>query len=150
MSNGAFLSHRLGCELSARFASIGAVAGVVGIDNCNPTRPLPVFHVHGTSDLVIPFAGGGPNNSEPVATTIDRWKQRNGCTAAPVTVHDQGDAKCVVYGGCTNGADVELCTIDGGGHQWPGGESLGILNGTKSDNLDATGAAWSFFVAHPR
>ena len=150
LSNGGFLAHRLGCELSARIASIGSVAGVLGIEHCNPTRPVPVFQVHGTSDIIIPYGGGGVNDNEPVATTITRWTTHNGCTAAPVTTHEQGDAKCVRYGGCTKGADVELCTIDGGGHQWPGGESLGSVNGKKSDNLDATAAAWSFFAAHPR
>jgi polyhydroxybutyrate depolymerase len=150
LSNGGFLSHRLGCELSARIASIGAVAGVLGIATCNPSRPVPVFHVHGTSDFVIPYNGGGVNGNESVATTIDRWKTRNGCTGAPVTVHEQADAKCVMYGGCTDGADVTLCTIDGGGHQWPGGESIGTISGKKSDNLDATGAAWQFFAAHAR
>lgn len=150
LSNGGFLAHRLGCELSTRIASIGAVAGVVGIDQCNSTRPVPVFHVHGTSDLVIPFNGGGINGSESVATTIARWKQRNGCTASPATVFTNGDATCVVHGGCADGADVELCTIDGGGHQWPGGESIGSLGGKKSDDLDATAAAWTFFASHPR
>lgn len=150
LSNGAFMAHRLGCELADRIAAIGAVAGVVGISACNPSRPVPVFHVHGTSDRVIPYGGGGVNGNESVATTIDRWRTRNGCTGAPVTTYAQGDATCVTHGGCTGGADVTLCTIDQGGHQWPGGESIGALSGKKSDDLDATGAMWAFFAAHPR
>jgi polyhydroxybutyrate depolymerase len=43
-----------------------------------------------------------------------------------------------------------LCTIDGGGHQWPGGESIGVFSGTLSTDLDATAAMWAFFAAHPR
>jgi polyhydroxybutyrate depolymerase len=150
LSNGGFMAHRLGCELSDRITSIGAVAGVVGIAGCNPAHPMPVFHVHGTSDLVIPYSGGGVNGNESVATTIERWTEHNGCTGAPETVHAQGDATCVRHGGCTAGADVTLCTIDGGGHQWPGGESIGVFAGKKSDNLIATEAAWAFFAAHPR
>ena len=46
-------------------------------------------------------------------------------------------------------ADVVFCTINGGGHQWPGGDALPLL-GTKSDDLIATDAIWDFFVAHPR
>ncbi len=150
LSNGAFMAHRLACELSDRIAAIGAVAGVVGIPGCNPPRPVPVIHVHGTSDNTIPYNGGGFNNNEPVATTINRWSTHNGCTAAPATTFENGDATCVTRGGCTAGADVTLCTIEGGGHQWPGGESIGILSGTKSDDLDATAAIWAFFAAHPR
>ena len=48
-----------------------------------------------------------------------------------------------------SGADVVLCTIAGGGHQWPGGNAILGL-GDKSDDLNATDAMWSFFVAHPR
>jgi polyhydroxybutyrate depolymerase len=147
-SNGAFMAHRLGCELADRIAAIGAVSGVIGIDTCHPARPVPVFDVHGTSDLVIPYGGGGVNNNESVATTIDRWASYNGCSTGATSVYEHGDATCVRRNGCT--ADVELCTIDGGGHQWPGGESVGVFNGTKSDDLMATDAAWAFFAAHPR
>lgn len=150
LSNGGFLAHRLACELSDRIAAVGAVAGVLGIDSCTPSRPVPVFHVHGTSDLVIPFGGGGVNHSRSVAATIDGWIARNQCTASPTTFHDRGDATCVRHGGCASGAEVVLCTIQGGGHQWPGGESIGIFNGSLSEDLDATEAAWSFFQAHPR
>ena len=138
LSNGAFMTYRLACELADRIAAIGAVAGVVGISQCTPSRPVPVFHVHGTSDFVIPYGGGGFHGNESFATTIARFTARNGCTAAPVTTFEDGDATCVTRGGCTNGADVVLCTIDGGGHAWP------------HDDLDATASIWQFFAAHPR
>jgi polyhydroxybutyrate depolymerase len=150
LSNGAFMAYRLACELSDRIAAVAPVAGVVGITTCNPTRPVAVFHVHGTSDNVIPYTGGGFNGNEPVATTINRWTTANGCSGAPATTFDHGDATCVTRSGCTGGADVTLCTIDGGGHQWPGGESIGLFNGKKSDDLDSSAAMWTFFVGHPR
>jgi polyhydroxybutyrate depolymerase len=150
MSNGAFLAHRLGCELSDRIAAIGTVSGVLGIETCNPMRPVPVFHVHGTSDFVIPYGGGGVNGNISVADSITGWATRNHCSGSPVTTFDDGDATCTTRGGCDGNADVVLCTIDGGGHQWPGGENIGLLNGKKSDDLDATDAAWQFFAAHPR
>jgi len=149
LSNGGFMAHRLACELSERIAAIAPVAGVVG-QSCNPTRPVAVFQVHGTSDNVIPFGGGGFNGNESVMTTINRWATDNGCAAGAATTFDHGDATCVTRSGCMAGADVTLCTIDGGGHQWPGGESIGVFNGTKSDDLDATAAMWTFFAAHPR
>src|SRR5262249_2956371 len=48
MSNGGFMSNRLGCELADRVAAIAPVAGVVGITTCTPSRPMPVIHFHGT------------------------------------------------------------------------------------------------------
>lgn len=150
LSNGAFLAHRLGCEAADRFAAIAPVAGVVGTPSCNPSRPVAVMHVHGTSDPIIPFGGGGVNGNESVATTIGRWVAKNSCAAATTTTFHNGDATCVNHGGCTANADVTLCTIDGGGHQWPGGDSIGVLSGKKSDDLIATDAMWTFFAAHAR
>ena len=147
LSNGGYLSHRLACELSDKIAAIGPVAGVIGIASCNPTRAVPVFDVHGTADPLVPWNGG--NGQQSVPQTIDFWVQHNGCTTmTPSYAH--GDASCVTHGGCTNGADVTLCTIDNGGHQWPGGESIGAILGKKSDDLIATDAIWTFFAAHPR
>ena len=43
MSNGGFLTHRLGCELSDRIAAIAPVAGVLGLatNDCRPSRSVP-------------------------------------------------------------------------------------------------------------
>ena len=105
-----------------------------------------MFDVHGTADPLVYYNGGAGQQS--VATTIDFWVTHNGCTTT-ATTYTHGDATCVTHGGCTAGADVTLCTIANGGHQWPGGEALPLL-GIKSDDLIATDAIWAFFVAHPR
>jgi polyhydroxybutyrate depolymerase len=149
LSNGAFMSQRLACEDAGRIAAIAPVAGVVGTPTCTPSRPVPVFEIHGTSDPLIPFNGGGVNGNESVPTTINRWVTANHCSAQTTTTYQHGDATCVTHGGCTDGADVTLCTIDGGGHQWPGGDSIGALLGKKSDDLLSTDAMWTFFAAHP-
>ena len=73
---------------------------------------------------------------------------KNHCTTEMQT-YNQGDVTCVTHGGCTGGADVALCTVQDGGHQWPGGDTLPFL-GKKSDNINATDALWTFFAAHAR
>ncbi|HEY5948275.1 MAG TPA: PHB depolymerase family esterase [Kofleriaceae bacterium] len=140
MSNGAYESHRLGCELADRIAAIGPVAGLLLFQGCSPTKPMPVMMVNGTADSLSQY--------QYVAQGVSFWKAKNGCTTM-ATTFTNGDASCVTYGGCTGNSDVVLCTIQDGGHQWPGGEALPFL-GTKSDNLIATDALWDFFVAHPR
>lgn len=150
LSNGGFMSHRLGCELADRFAAIAPVAGVVGISSCNPSRPVAVMHIHGDADPLIPYTGGGVNGNESVATTIERWATRNGCTGAPAQTYQMGNATCVTRSSCMDNADVTLCTIAGGGHQWPGGISIGSFLGSLSNDLDATNAMWAFFAAHAR
>ncbi|MEZ4401231.1 MAG: PHB depolymerase family esterase [Kofleriaceae bacterium] len=147
-SNGGFLAHRLACERAEVFAAIAPVSGVLGIPACAPSRPVPVLHVHGTADTVVPYAGSAALGFASVATTIDGWVARNGCTTGPTEVFAQGDTTCVSYGGCAGGADVELCTITGGGHTWPGGGPF--PGGHQSTDLAATDALWDFFVAHPR
>lgn len=172
LSNGAMLSHRLACQLSDRIAAIAAVSGGMGnrdLDTfpspttlfpCNPTRPVPVLHIHGTQDACYPFDGGwGPLSLltfEAVPLTIQNWVTRNGCEAgAPTQVFSSGAASCVLYP-CAKTAEVELCTIDGGGHYWPGGDDwagstflCGANQGVRSSDIIANDAMWSWFQAHP-
>lgn len=140
LSNGGYLAHTLACEMSDRIAAIGSVAGLLQVTACHVTRPMPVFQVHGTDDPIVSYSWVPP--------TIEYWTSHNGCTSESTT-YQQGDATCVTHGGCAAGADVVLCTIEGGGHQWPGGETVPLL-GYNTDDLNATDAMWDFFVAHPR
>lgn len=140
LSNGGHMAHRLGCELSTRIAAIAPVAGLMLFSACDPARPVPVFAVHGDDDGIVSYSF--------VPATIDHWVDENSCTTTQTTLQ-HGDATCVTHGSCAQGADVVLCTIKDGGHQWPGGYAIPGL-GTKSDDLDATDAMWTFFAAHPR
>ncbi len=162
-SNGAILSHRLACELSDRIAAIAPVAGGIGIPDCRPKRPVPIFHIHGLVDRCYPFAGG-QSSVAPVASaaagpfvgipaTIAGWVDRNHAAATAVPTFTNGAAKCETYK-CTdaNCADVTLCTVDGGGHAWPGSDmypSKSLCGGVLTQELKANDAMWEFFVAHP-
>lgn len=146
-SNGGYLTHRLGCEVADRIAAIASVAGPNNTAACSPARPMPVLHFHGTADFVVPFLGGP--YSESAGKTVDDWATRNDCTGETFTAFQQGDSTCETRTGCTpSAATVTLCTIEGGGHTWPGGTVPAIL-GVTSHDLDATREAWKFFVAHP-
>jgi polyhydroxybutyrate depolymerase len=140
MSNGGYESHRIGCEMADRFAAIGPVAGLLLFQGCAPTKPMPVMMVNGTSDTLTQY--------QYVAQSVNFWKGKNGCTTM-ATTYQNGVATCVTHGGCTAGADVVLCTIQNGGHQWPGGDTLPFL-GNNTTDIIATDALWDFFVAHPR
>ena len=155
MSNGGFMSHRIACELSDVFAAVAPVAGVLGIPpgTCNPTRTVPILDFHGTADPVVPY-DGGPTNPDPltqaftsVQQTMNFWRLKDVCIDAPETTYQHGDATCVKYAGCSGAGDVTLCTIDGGGHTWPGG--LPIPAGKTSTDIDATKTIVSFFQSHP-
>ncbi|MCP3141640.1 extracellular catalytic domain type 1 short-chain-length polyhydroxyalkanoate depolymerase [Pyxidicoccus xibeiensis] len=151
-SNGGFFSYRLACERASRFAAVAPVAGMEGVTACNPSRPVPVLHIHGTNDPTIYYGGG--NNLGPFGTeypsaeeSVRRWADRNGCGDAPVQTYQQGDSTCVAYTGCApESATASLCTVQDGLHAWPG--SPRYNNGTR--DLDATREAWRFFQARPR
>jgi polyhydroxybutyrate depolymerase len=144
MSNGGFLSHRLGCELSTRIAAIAPVAGVMGIPSCTPARPMPVMHFHGTLDPLVPYDGGSPLGFPSVPVTSDGWVARNACTGPAKQTYQKGDATCVTHDQCAGDVTVTLCTIDGGGHTWPGGLPVPTLGKTSTD-ISATDAMWDFF-----
>ncbi|MBK8937890.1 MAG: hydrolase [Polyangiaceae bacterium] len=147
-SNGGFLTHRLACELSDRVASIGVVAGQEGVETCTPSRPVPVLHIHGTADPVVPF-GGNPVLSYPsTEATIAGWVERNGCSDATTTTLTAGDTTCEAHTSCTQGAVVELCRVEGGMHDWFGGGSAWTEDGPP-EGFVATMRIVDFLEAHP-
>jgi polyhydroxybutyrate depolymerase len=147
-SNGGMLSNRLACELSDRIAAIGPVAGPLAMDTCSPSRPVPVIEFHGTADPVV-WWGGAPLSGTPaVETNVANWAKRDGCTDPSGTqVYAQGDVTCTRWSQCAGGSAVELCKVNDGGHQWPGGQSAGPF-GKLTQDVDATARMVEFFLAH--
>ncbi len=142
MSNGGFLTHRLGCEAADLFAAIAPVASVLGLQPaaCHPQRDLPVLMIHGKLDPIV-FYGGGVFNS--VSKTVDFWAQANSCRSV-VAQRSFSDATC--YRGVDCQADTQLCVSDLGGHCWPGNP---ICPGSFGANpLDANPLIFNFFEQH--
>jgi polyhydroxybutyrate depolymerase len=148
-SNGGMLSNRLACELSDRIAAFAPVAGPRAIDQCQPTRPIPMIEFHGTSDFVVPYNGNGLGGAISVQANVDYWKDNAGCTDSAAISYQNGDTTCVQHTQCDAGATIRLCTVDGGGHQWPGGQSAGALGGKLTQDIDASAEMAAFFLAHP-
>ena len=147
-SHGGFFSHRLACELSDRIAAIAPVSGVMGIDECDPGRAVPVLHFHGTADGLVLYNGGGVSGFMSVEDSTTGWAERDGCTGERQVSFDEGDALCERWDSCDQGAAVELCTIDGGGHTWPGGRVPAAAGKTSTD-ISASDRMWEFFSQHP-
>ena len=157
MSNGGFFSHRLACEASDRIAAVAPVAGVLGIDpsKCSPGRPISILDFHGTADPMVPYDGGTPLVPQlgvglvfrSVSETLDHWRKLNGCSAFDTQFYQKGDATCIEWKDCAGGVQTALCSIDGGGHTWPGG--VPIPAGKTSSDISATTTMLDFFEAHP-
>jgi polyhydroxybutyrate depolymerase len=148
MSNGAMLAYRLACDTTI-FAAIGPVAGTM-VNRCRRPAPLSIIHIHGTADRIIPYGGrAGP----PVPELIDTWRTIDRCAAA--TDATKGVVRTSVAT-CPNGRAVELITVIGARHQWPGSASPSGAERRRqqldspSKALQATSTIWRFFDDHPK
>jgi polyhydroxybutyrate depolymerase len=70
----------------------------------------------------------------------------------PYLDHDGTRIRREICGGGKQGAEVVVCTIEGGAHTWPGGPQYlpAFPVGKASHNLDATETIWNFFQRHER
>jgi polyhydroxybutyrate depolymerase len=164
ISNGGFMSSRLGCELSNRIAAIAVDAATIESTsispNCNPGRPMPVIYIHGTSDPLVPFTGGQMTAGGTAGGTvlshfqaIDKWVTINGCNTTP-TITDLPDIandgttiKQRVYSGGINGSEVVSYVVLNGGHTWPQGYQYlnEAIIGKTSQDMNACEVIWTFF-----
>jgi len=169
ISNGGFMSSRLGCELSNRIAAIAVDAATIEAttiaSNCNPGRPVPALYIHGTADPFVPFIGGEVIASGTAGGTvvshfqaIDKWISINGCNPTPIVTdlpdiaNDGTTIKRRVYSGGINGSEVVSYVILNGGHTWPQGYQY--LNesiiGKTSQDMNACEVIWAFFKRFTR
>jgi len=148
MSNGGEMSYHLACNSSNRIAAIASVGGSMTPEtfvSCYPSRPVPVLHIHGTSDQVVPYTGD--STAKPIMEVLNYWAQKNHCAATPTTTavpntstKDNSTVKHLVWKG--DKANVEHFKIRGGGHTWAG--SANNLPGTNYD-INASMKIWKFF-----
>jgi len=150
------MSFFLSCTLSDRIAAFGGVAGayLLPIEDCQRNRPMPAILFHGNADPVVPFEGGPSQHFDVPFPVINAWVQRlaekNGCDPNPIALPAQGEASGFRYTGCDQNAEVLYYIIDGGGHTWPGGDSLPRwIAGHTTQDIDATRLIWEFFQQHP-
>jgi polyhydroxybutyrate depolymerase len=154
-SNGAILVYRLACEMSNRIAAIAPVSATQALEDmqaCHPSRPLPLIHFHGTDDEPNPYNGGvtpGGVQFISVDDAIQFWVNFDGCPSEP-SRSETGSIIHDVYAPCQAGSSVELYTITGGKHAWPGGEAVNLRMGQPTKEISATALIWDFFLAHPR
>ncbi len=149
ISNGGMMSYRLACDTTL-FAAIGPDSATL-LGDCPTPHPISVMAIHGTADQSIPYNGGvgsgvakidGPS----IPAVNELWRTADAC--APPTSTTSGDVTTSIAN-CANTHTVELITIAGAGHQWPGSKKVRSGADTPYPGLDATAEIWSFFAAHP-
>jgi polyhydroxybutyrate depolymerase len=155
MSNGGMLAQRLGCQAADLFAAIAPVAGTLNFSACNPSEPISVIEFHGTADQHILYNGGyGPKavvqvDFASVQDSVGFWVTFDKCNSQPQT-NTTADIRHETWAGCTGSSSVELYTVIGGGHAWPGSVGGPAEADQPTMTIPASQLIWQFFAAHPK
>ena len=156
MSLGAWKSASTACASGDRYASIALVTVEVFPGAC---EPMPVIAFHGTADPVVPYGRGGDEVGDvdglngrlpPTLDNIESWADNGGCDPEPEITEIGDDVELRRFTGCDEGVGVELYTIAGGGHTWPGADVDIAAPEATTDTIDTTQLALDWFEAHPR
>ena len=152
-SLGGEMTYRLAIELGQRFAAVASVTGLINDVSGNlgnPIRPIPILHIHGTSDNYETWNGDN-KNLWTVPETINFWVQNNNCTGFYNTVslpdldpNDGCTIEKISYKDYSDNEMVVFYKIMNGGHHWPdAGFNWG--GGNLNRDINANTEIWNFF-----
>ena len=118
-SNGGMMAYGLANYKSELIAAVASVSGVM-LDCTGPTNhPMPVLHLHGTSDKVLPYDGGDYYSS--AQSILDHWVKFNNITTKPTTNSENSSGMSIehyVYNRSDSSVSVEHYKYIDGGHVW--------------------------------
>lgn len=155
MSNGGMMALRLACDAADLVRAVAAVAGTEASAGCAPSRAVSVLQIHARDDGHVQYAGGaGPDavrnrasimDYVSVPETVERWRTRLACRQEPEPWLARAGARCERYAGCRDGALLQSCVTDAGGHSWPGAGVVRRGKPAASQALDANEVMAAFF-----
>lgn len=118
-SNGGMMAFGLANYKSDLIAAVASVSGSMLDCLETPSHPMPVLHLHGTSDGVLPYNGDASFNS--VQNTLDYWTNFNNTVSTPTINIDNTSGMTIeqyVYDQGDNSVSVEHYKYIGGEHTW--------------------------------
>ncbi len=158
-SGGGFMAERLACEASSKIAGFVAVAATLRnsqMSRCAISHGMAVGFIDGTSDAIVPY--NGELGLQSAAASAAFWAGKDACNTSqintvtlPTKVSDGTTIAVSSSTACPTGSAVNLYTVNGGGHTWPGNPSSAYTDlylGKTSQNLDATIALWQFLTPY--
>jgi polyhydroxybutyrate depolymerase len=154
MSNGAIMAQTFAARRPDRVAALATVAGTMDAARLTVGDAIPFLHIHGTSDDMVPYAGGRGRRSvtrtdfASVAEVVAAFRRPHGELPAVRSVIDPvRDGTRVMRTAWGRGArpDVVLLTVENGGHDWPGGRRARGEGATR--DISATEEVIRFFAA---
>ena len=118
-SNGGMMAYGLANYKSDLIAAVASVSGTMLNCTGSTNHPMPVVHLHGTSDDVVSYNGSTDWNS--VQSTLDYWINFNNTTTTP-TVNSENSGGITIehyiYDQGENSVSIEHYKFIGGEHVW--------------------------------
>jgi polyhydroxybutyrate depolymerase len=169
-SNGGFMCYRVASDMPDLVAAIAPVSGLLSQELASAytsTTPVSLLLIAGTADPLVPFGGGevaggitagrgmvyGALETARFFVNLDGCRSPGQTVVIPNTVlTDSARATRTSYVGGRAGTEVQLYTVIGGGHTWPGGLQYSPvqLTGPTCRDFDASKVIWEFFATHSR
>jgi polyhydroxybutyrate depolymerase len=151
MSDGGAMTSVLACTSADKFAAFAAVAVVVYCGS-SKGRPVAIESYAGSKDPIVPTNGGRVNCcGNPVlpakAASMAKWAAHDACKPKYTDVRIKPHVIRRTWSGCKPGSTSVYYLVEGDGHTWPGGPSLGSL-GHATKEISASQLIWKFFSAH--
>ena len=123
-SDGAAFSILYACDHEGEFTRLATVAVEFQL-GC--TTPISVLAFHGTADQAVPYQDGAIGSSLPglkvrgTQKNMDDWARLDHCRPGSIMRREGTQVVAQRWSRCAPGTSVELFSILGGGHTWPGG-----------------------------
>lgn len=148
MSNGAMMAYTLACDLSDKIAAITSVSGTLMVSSpCQPSRTVPILHIHSALDTKVPYYGGYGMASHyftSVDSTMSVWTALDSCNTPPQVTGGTNYSR-TEWLGHDGRVAIDLYLTQDGGHSWPGGLKPRWQADAPSTALNATDLLWDFF-----
>lgn len=155
-SMGGMFSYTLACKLPDKIAAIAPGDGypLGGEFGCVTTRPVPIFHMHGTADDFVAYSG----IHAFLATKVTAY----GCPTTAVRTDPYPASNPIsqsfkeLWGPCTNAngqtSEVVLVSVTGMIHDWATAGKANAnedpLYAGKPFDIDGSEEAWAFLKTH--
>lgn len=154
-SAGGMLALRLACERPRTFAGVADVAGAMPDTTCAAGRAVRVLLVQGAEDDELRLdlralrRRRGHRFARSLEDALGFWARRAGCVGADGRVLARRDSTAAYTrlraASCPPGLAVELYTVPGHPHAWPGGRRTWWRAPRPARVLDASRLVLAFF-----
>jgi polyhydroxybutyrate depolymerase len=146
-SAGAAFTISYTCTHQGQIAAIATVAVEFQL-GCK--RPIPILAFHGTEDPLVPYQNGAVGLSLPgvkvrgTELNMGDWARLDRCQSVPKQTAVGSEVILQKWSGCIDRTSVELYSVLGGGHSWPGADPKASI-GLTTEQINATTLALAFF-----